>query len=351
MGEYVHWGATTQDIMDTGMILQLREVWAEFAGSLSDIKANLRRLAETHKSTPMPGRTHGQQALPITFGYKVAVWIAEAQRHQERMEQAAPRIFNGQFSGAVGTLASLGDRGLEVQPLMMQELGLTQPLISWHSGRDGLYEFTNLAAMLGGLGGQIAREVFTLSRTEIAELEEPFHHGKVGSSTMPQKRNPAICEGIMSLTRSIRSSLSMAFDALSAEHERDKVATQTDREYLPRLCCQVDAALKKTAFLTAGLTVNVDAMRRNLDITKGLLLSEAVMMQLAEHIGRQEAHDVVYEAAMAAHASGRGLKDHLLEDPVVADRFSSTEIDALLDPAAYVGLSEIFVERVLDATA
>jgi len=348
-GGYLHWGATTQDIMDTGQVLQIKDAWAVIGRDLETLAANLAALAREHRDTVMAGRTHGQQALPLTFGYKVAIWLDEVRRHQTRMAEAGPRVFRGQFSGAVGTMAAIGEHGLAVQERMFEILGLAVPAISWHVARDTIAEAAFIMAAIAGTMGKIANEVFLLSKTETAELEEPFPAGKVGSSTMPHKRNPAICESVAALARAARYCMAPAMESLVAETERDKIGLQAEREYVARLHCHAHAAVVKITTLTGGLNVRTENMRWNLEITGGLLLSEAVMMALAPILGRQEAHELIYQIAQQAAVDGRTLKDALKAVPAVTEKLSDEEIDALLDPAAYTGLSGEFVDRVLNA--
>lgn len=346
-GGYLHWGATTQDIMDTGQVLQIKDAWAVIAGDLDTLAANLEKLARAHRATPMVGRTHGQQAQPITFGYKVAIWLDEVRRHRARMVEAGGRLFMGQFSGAVGSMAAIGAPGLAVQGRMMDILGLRQPDICWHVARDTMAEAAAVMAMLAGTMGKIANEVYMLQKTELAELEEPMPPGKVGSSTMPHKRNPAICETVVALARAAKECVPQAFANIIAEHERDKIGLLVEREYLARLHALTHAAVKKTAVLTGGIRVRADNMRRNLDVTGGLMLSEAVMMKLAPVFGRQESHEIVYAAAQAAAVEGRTMKDALMAVPEITEKLSEAEIDTILDPAAYTGLCAEFVDRVL----
>jgi len=346
-GQYVHWGATTQDIMDTGQILQIKDAWSHIAADLDAVEANLISLARAHRATPMPGRTHGLHAQPITFGYKVAVWLAEIRRHRQRMAECARRLFTGQFSGAVGTMAAIGEKGPDVQKRMMALLGLAAPEICWHTARDRLAEYACLMAMIAGTMGKMAHEIYLLQKSETAEVEEPFPEGRVGSSTMPHKRNPALCESVAALARTVRGCVPLALENLVAEHERDKIGLHAEREYVARLTAGTHAAIRKMAVVSAGLTVRPAAMLRNLSVTGGLTLSEAVMMKLAETAGRQHAHDIVYEACMKAAATGRDIKSVLLEDPAISGKISPAALDALLDPSAYTGLAAGFADEVL----
>jgi adenylosuccinate lyase len=346
-GEYIHWGATTQDIMDTGTILQVRDALDEIERGLRTVHANVCDLARAHRDLTMVGRSHGQQALPITFGFKAAGWAEEIRRNLDRMRQMRERVLVGQFSGAVGTLAALGDQGIAVQEALFKELGLGCPAITWHTSRDTIAEMACVLAICAGTLGKIAHEVYSLQKTETAELEEPFTEGKVGSSTMPHKRNPPTCETVVALARIVRTTAPLAIEAIVAEHERDKVVLQTEREFISRMCCMTDAAAKKMAYVTSKLRVRAENMEKNLFVQKGLLLSEAVMMSLSDALGRQEAHEIVYRICMDVFERGGTLKEALLEDPQVKGKLSAQAIDAMLDPHAYTGMAGVFVDRVL----
>jgi len=347
-GEYVHWGATTQDITDTGIMLQIRDAEAVITSRLEALADALLDHVVTHAATAMPGRTHGQHAQPITFGYKAAVWLDEVRRHQTRMDEMRPRLLVGQFGGAVGTLAALGDQGLAVREKLMQKLELGEPQITWHTARDRVAELISNMAMIAGTCGKIAHEVYVMQKTEVQEVEEPFPDGKVGSSTMPHKRNPAICEGIIALSRTVRSSLPLAFETLVAEHERDKVGLQTEREFIARTIAQTDAALAKTVVVVEGLDVRSENMRKNLDITKGLTLSEAVMMALGDKLGRQQAHEILYRSCMIAFKEDTTMRDALMHSLEVREILSEEEIDALLDPEAYTGLAARMARQIAE---
>ena len=346
-GEYIHWGATTQDIMDTAMILQGREALAILEERLGKLTLVLSNLARKYRDVPMAGRTHGQQALPVTFGYKIAVWLAEVNRHRERLVQLKPRLLVGEFGGAVGTLASVAEYGLEIQEGMMRRLGLGIPVISWHASRDNLAEFASILSLVAATMGKIAHEVISLQRTEIAEVEEPFNEGKIGSSTMPHKRNPMLCEAILALARLVIRSTPAATDAMIQEHERDWVGDHIEWAYLPEICIMTDGALHLTKRVMEGLLVYPERMRINLDQTNGLMLSEAVMLALAQKIGRQSAHDVVYECAMRAVEQKLPFRQTLSEHAVVTRHLTGQDIERLLDPIHYTGLAGQFVDRVL----
>jgi adenylosuccinate lyase len=346
-GEYIHWGATTQDIMDTAMILQIMDALAILEPRLAALAVVLSASAVKYRDVPMSGRTHGQQALPITFGYKIAVWLAEVDRHRQRLAQIKPRLLVGEFGGAVGTLASVSESGLQIQQRMMQRLGLGVPIISWHTARDNLAEFAATLSLIAATMGKIAHEIISLQRTEIAEVEEPFNAGKIGSSTMPHKRNPMLCEAILALARLVMHNLPTAMDAMIQEHERDWVGDHMEWAYVPELCIMTDGALQLTTRVIEGLRVYPERMRLNLNQTNGLMLSEAVMLTLAQRIGRQTAHDVVYECAMRAIDNGLPFCHTLADHPVVASHLTIQEIERSLDPMQYTGLSGQFVDRVV----
>jgi 3-carboxy-cis,cis-muconate cycloisomerase len=352
-GRYVHWGATTQDVTDTGLMLQAQAAHAVILADLRVLADELAALARRERDSLEPGRTHGQHATPITFGFKVAVWLDEVLRHVERLEQLTPRVFVGEFAGASTTLASIGAdpaKALAVQAQLMAELGLGVPAIGWHAARDRFAELGATLALVAGTMGRIAHEVVLLQKSEVMEVEEPHHHGKVGSSTMPHKRNPMASEAIMAQARLARSLVPALLESASmAEHERDWSSVHTEWSALPEICILTGAAVAQTADVVCGLLVYRDRMRENVDALYGLMLSEAVMLALGEHVGRQEAHDIVYEAAMAAFEQRRPLRDLLLADGRVTAHLTAMEIEALLDPAAYTGLAGVFVDRVLAA--
>jgi 3-carboxy-cis,cis-muconate cycloisomerase len=345
-GEFIHWGATTQDIMDSGTVLQLKEANALIVRELAKTLDLLSDIAQRHKNTVQAGRTHGQHALPITFGYKVAVWAAEIQRHLKRIEEMSPRVFRGQFAGAVGTLASIGDPGFKLQELMFADLGLVVPEIAWHTSRDTMAEFVSVYAMIGSTLSKIANEIIVLQRTELAEVEEPFHMGKVGSSTMPHKRNPMMCEAIVATGKLIQMQVVPALSDMIAENERDMRGWQAEWSFLAETCCFLSGMLFYTNTVLGGLQVYPANMQRNLDLLHGLLLSENVMLVLGAKIGRQEAHELVYQISMKAFENNIPLKQLLLEHPQVNKHLTETQLSDILDPTKYTGLAAQFVDRV-----
>jgi len=346
-GRWVHFGATTQDIIDTGSVLQVRVAHSIVRRDTVTLALELADLAERHRDTVMVGRTHAQQALPITFGFKVATWIAECVRQVERLDEIAPRLLVGQLAGAVGTLAGFGPHGEAVQRATLARLGLGVPAIAWHASRDTVSEFVVLLALIGATLGRIANEIVQLQRTEIMELEEPFAHGKVGSSTMPHKRNPSHAERIVAIGRLLRGLAATALETAVAEHERDMSVGRAEWVLVPEAACLAAGALRWSLVVIRGLSVNTARMTENLNRLGGLLLSEPVMLRLAATIGRNTAHDLVYEAAMAA-CEGRGaFRELLCGDARVREALDDGELDGLLDPTGYLGLAGVFVDRVV----
>ena len=347
-GEYIHWGATTQDIMDTGMMLQIKAAASIIFRDLEVIEQLLKNLAQKHRSTLMAGRTHGQHALPITFGFKVAVWLAEVRRHLQRWEQSRSRILVGNLSGAVGTHAAMGAKGLEVQRFLMAELGLGEPEITWHPARDRIAEFVSLLSGICATLGKIAKEIINLQKTEVGELAEPFVMGKVGSSTMPQKRNPHLCEAVLALSKMVRTQAALAWEVMVQEHERDMAAWMVEWEMVPQVCILTSGVLKHSLTILRGLVVDERRMRANLDLLKGLILAEPIMFALAEKIGHQAAHRLVYEIAMKTYEEGRTFREILLADERVVKHISPEKIEQLLDPEKYIGLSSEIGDKVTE---
>ena len=346
-GEYIHYGATTQDIMDTGLVLQIKKSWPIILRDLIGIQDALIKLAKKHRSTPMVGRTHGQQALPLTFGYKCAVWVDEIGRQISRFKEAEDRVLSGNITGAVGTMAAFGPKGREIQKIALDHLNLSVPNICWHSSRDRICELANLMTQISGSLGKIAREIYALQQVEFGELAEPHHHGKVGSSTMPHKRNPAVVELAIGLSRLIRAQQVAITDAAFQEHERYSALLRIELAAVPEMMIYSGALLSKMRTVLEKLEVYPKRMRSNLDMLGGLLLSEKVMLALGEKIGKQTAHEVVYEIAMDSFEKEIPFKDALNGDKRVSNNLSSQEIGSLLDPVAYIGESEKIVDDVL----
>jgi 3-carboxy-cis,cis-muconate cycloisomerase len=349
-GRWLHWGATTQDIMDSAVVLQIRDGLALIEAELETLRGHLAALAKKHRDTPMPGRTFFQQALPITFGYKAAVWLSSFDRHAQRLAEVKKRVLVAQFGGAVGTLASLGSGqdALATVGELARELGLAEPAITWHVARDTIAETVQLLALVGGSLGKIADDVMLMSATEFGEAAEPFEAGRGSSSTMPQKRNPISCGVIVAAARALRQQAGLALDAMVNSFERNAAAWHLEWIAVPEAFGYAAGALHQTVFLTGGLIVDAGGMERNLGLTHGLIVAEAVMMGLAPHIGRNEAHHLVTEACNKAIESDRPLYDVLLEAKEVAEPLGAEKLRALTDPANYLGAAQAMVDRVLN---
>lgn len=349
-GEWIHFGATTQDCVDTGAMLQAKEAYAIIMRDLVAVGREVYRLAETHRDTVMPGRTHGVHGLPITFGHKCAIWLRELSRHHQRLAAIEARVFVGSLVGAVGTMSALGPQGIALEGRVMKRLGLGQADISFAPARDRQAEYATTLGLLAGTLSKIAGEIFLLQRDEIGELEEPFTDGKVGSSTMPHKRNPTVLENIGASGRVVRYNVSMMLEAMVQENERDGIAWKTEWKALPEICMLVAGMLAQAKFVLHGLVVHADRMRENLAIVGGLLVSERLMFALAPHVGKQSAHEIVYDAAMAARAGGHAFEEALQRDPRVAPLLTPDQIGELLDPTTYIGLAPELVDRALATT-
>ena len=347
LGEYCHWGATTQDITDTATVLQIQEALTIVDRELTALSAALARLAADHRNTPMIGRSNLQQAIPITFGYKMAGLLSAVERHRERLDQLRARVLVGEFAGAAGTLASLETGAMQTQAGVCAALGLDQPVIAWHTIRDNIAEVGAFLGLVGGTLGKLSTDVKLMMQTEVGEVHEPFAHGRGSSSTMPQKRNPISSCYIHAAISVVRQHAAALMDAMVADHERSTGPWEIEWIVLPEAFCLMAGALKQARGIVEGLEVDADAMRRNIDLTHGLVMSEAVMMGLGPYIGREYAHDLVYDICRKAQAEGRPLLDLLDEEPTITKHLDREALAQLCDPANYLGQSGVMVDRVL----
>jgi 3-carboxy-cis,cis-muconate cycloisomerase len=347
LGEYCHWGATTQDITDTATVLQIREALVIVERELAAISAAMAKLAKDHRDTPMIGRSNLQQAIPVTFGYKIAGLLSAIERHRERLAQLRERVLVGEFAGAAGTLASLEAGAMQTQAGLCAELGLKQPLIAWHTIRDNIAECGTFLGLVGGTLGKLSMDVKLMMQTEVGEVYEPYHHGRGSSSTMPQKRNPISSCYIHAAISVVRQHAAAMMDAMVADHERSTGPWEIEWIVLPEAFCLMAGALKQSRFVLEGLQVDAQAMRRNVDLTEGLVMSEAVMMGLGGFIGREVAHDLVYDLCREAIATKRPLLDLLAAHPEIARHVDRAALQRMLDPAHYLGQSGHMVDRVL----
>ncbi|MFN2629220.1 MAG: adenylosuccinate lyase family protein [Gaiellaceae bacterium] len=338
-GRFVHWGATTQDVTDTGLILQVR-------AALQSIRRDLRRSAVAaaafaleHRSLPMAGRTHGQHAVPITFGLKAASWTDELLRCEQRLDTAATALSTGQLAGAAGTLASLGDDAAAVREAYCRLLGLAEADVPWHAARDRLRDLGHALAELGAAGERIAAEVVRLQATEIAELAEPRGPAGVGSSTMPQKRNPMTSEYLVASARLLRGAVSVLLEAPAHAGERDMGAWAVEWIAVPQALILAGGVVEKLARILEGLVVDGARMRSNLDLTRGAILAEAAMMELARSVGHERAHELVTAVSARAGAEGLTLAQALGGDEEISTHLSQEDLERLTEPAGYLGLA------------
>jgi 3-carboxy-cis,cis-muconate cycloisomerase len=343
---YVHWGATTQDIMDTAAVLQMRAASELFKPAILNIIRRLSELAQRHRTTVMAGRTHGQQALPITFGLKVTSWIAPMLRHVERLDEILPRLLVVQFGGAAGTLAALGDKGLAVSEALADELKLAVPVMPWHAQRDSLVEFGSWLSLVTGSLGKMAQDVILLAQTEVGEVAESGEQGRGGSSTMPQKSNPITSELMLAAARTNASLLSALHHAQIQEHERATHAWQVEWLTLPQMMILTGGALKHAFDLAQNLQVDEAAMRVNMARANDVVLAEAVVFALAKAMPRAKAEEMVKKACGIAISEATPLIDVVKETVAVPD--GTVDWQALADPANYLGQAEKTIDRVLE---
>ena len=350
-GGWTHWGATTQDIMDTATVLQVRTGLDLIETELRAILTALVGQANTHRNTVMAGRTHLQQALPVTFGLKCAIWAMPFLSHLDRLKQLRARVQMVEFAGAAGTLASLGDQGIAIMEALAAELGLSAPLAPWHVCRDALAEAVSLLGLISGTLAKIATDIILLAQTEVGEVAEPYVAGRGASSTMPQKRNPIASEYILAASRMVQGLVPVMQGAMAQDHERATGPWQAEALVLPQAFVLTHGALLHTKAIAEGMVVDAGRMRANLNITQGLIVSEAVMMGLAPVMGRGEAHHVVKHACDVALTQKISLAGALERDPAVSSRLDRAAIEKLIDPANYLGSTQGFIDRVIDGAS
>jgi len=349
-GRYVHFGATSNDILDTATTLQIRDALAIIERDIKKLLSILLDQATKYKNTVMVGRTHGQHAVPTTLGLKFAIWACEIARHLQRLEQIKPRVLVGKMSGAVGTGAAWGSRGPKIQALVMRELKLS-PATATNQilQRDRLAELIAFFGLLASTLDKIAREIRNLQRTEIGELAEPFGTMQVGSSTMPHKQNPIRCEKICGLAQVLRANVQAGLENVALEHERDLTNSACERVLLPECFLLTDEILRTARHVLGGLVVRTDRIERNLKLTKGLNMAEAVMIELTKRgMSRQTAHAVMRECSLSALRNNIPLAATLRQDKRVSEYLSEKEIEALLDPRKYTGSAAEIVDQVLE---
>lgn len=345
--EWVYYGATVQDLSDTWTALLIRDVSAIVDRELARLEESAGRLAAEHATTIMGGRTHAQVGLPVTFGFKAAVWLSELRRHRQRLADGAQRWSMVQLGGAVGTMEFWGDRALPLLDAFARRLDLRAPDIAWLTARDGVAEFVSVLGMATATVGKIGQEVLQLQRPELGEVREGATPGVVGSITMPHKVNPEISEHLVTLARVVRSHVGLALEAMLQEHERDGRAWKTEWIVLPEVCNLSAAALAFAGTLLERLEVDPARMRSNLEACGGYALSEPVLRTLSPLIGKHSAHDLLHRVAMRGIAEGMAFGDALAAEPEVLAVLTVEELAGLLDPAAGIGAAPEFVRRVV----
>lgn len=344
---YVHLGATSQDAMDSGLVLQLRGAIGLLENDLAKLADALAAQAERHVDTPLAGRTWLQQATPVTLGMKLAGVLGAVTRHRQRLSEIKPRLLSLQFGGASGSLAALGDAGWAVSGALAQELQLNLPEQPWHTQRDRLVEFASLLGMIAGSLGKLGRDLSLLMQTEAGEVFEPSAPGKGGSSTMPHKRNPVSAAVLIGAATRAPGLVATMFSAMPQEHERSLGLWHAEWDTLPELCCLVSGALQQALLVVPGLEVDAARMRTNLELTQGLVLAEAVSIALAQKIGRDAAHHLIEQCCKQAVREGAHLRAVLGTNAEVSAQLSTDELDRLLDAAHYLGQARRWVERAV----
>jgi len=345
---YVHLGATSQDLIDTAKVLQLRDAMHVITNDLVVLADVLALLARRYRDTPMIGRTWLQHALPITFGLKVAGWLDALLRHQQRVHDMSKQLRVLQFGGASGTLASLGDHALAVSQSIADQLDLTLPSVPWHAHRHRFAECATTLGMLTGTLGKIARDIALMSQTEIAELSEPDAPGRGGSSSMPHKRNPVGCAAVLSAATRVPGLVATMLSAMPNEHERALGGWQAEWETLPEIVSLSAAALAQLSSVTAGLQVDTERMRSNIDASRGMVMAEAIVIELAHGSGRAQSHQLVEAACRKAYSQQQDLLTVLQAEPQVTDVLSKDRLAQLFDPLSYIGQAGAYVDRVLE---
>jgi len=344
---YIHLGATAQDILDTALVLQVRRALEYLRRDLVALARRLAGRASEFRDTPMAGRTHLQQAVPITFGLKCAVWASPLAAHVERLDQAARRVLVVQFGGAAGTLAALGANGVAVAEALAHELVLGVPDLPWHVARDTMAEIVALLGLVCGSLSKFALDVTLLMQTEVAEVFEPHVPGRGGSSTMPQKRNPVAAEYIIAAARGVHGLVPLMLTAMAQDHERATGPWQSEALALPQCFVLCAGATAHALAIAGGMTIDATRMRRNLELGGGLIMAEAVSSGLGPVIGRAAAHHVLQRVSDRAIAEGKTLAQALRDDAEVRRLLSDEQIDRLTNPAAYLGSAGAFVDRVV----
>ncbi|MGI9523864.1 MAG: class-II fumarase/aspartase family protein [Hyphomicrobiaceae bacterium] len=338
-GGYVHWGATTQNILETGDNILLKQAHKILLTQLAFVLEALAEIAERSADLTLAGRTHGQHAVPITFGYKVAVWIDEFCRHLERLRALENRVFVALLGGATGTFAAFGERGPRLQRLLAKRMSLSPAAVPSRTHRDREVEYVTVLALVAATSGKVANEIYTLMKQEFGEASEPIPVGTVGSSTMPQKRNPILCQDIIAEAAKVRALVPLALEAMMTEHEANRTTTVMMRGAVGPAAIGTGDCLARLLVVINGLELRPSRMSENLQLTDGMILSEAIMLRLAETLGRQVAHDVIYDAVEKVRAGKASFREAIVMTAEIQQHLNPETIDSLLDPSLYTGLS------------
>ena len=346
-GEFIHYGATTQDIQDTGQVLEIRDAMEVLERDLRRILLRLVDLAQRYRDTVMVGRTHCQHALPMTLGLKIAVWVDEVYRNLERLQDCKKKVLVAQLFGGVGTMAPWGEKGIDLLSMFSEKLTLKPPLVAWHVSRDRFAEFLSTLAMITGTLGKIADEIRTLAHSEIGEFEEPFHMGKLGSSTMPHKRNPEMCEQVVVLTKLVKAQAMLGFEGLIHEHERDSRVLRLEWVTIVDACLFACGALNLMSAILEGLVIHEDRIAAHVKRSASLICTEALMFVLGKKLGKQTAHRILYEVSQQAYQEERPLVEILSSHPIISRELNRDEIQNALEPSNYTGLSNQLTDGVL----
>lgn len=346
-GEYIHYGVTTQDILDTAFMLQLKEAHQIVMKGTKKLARALAEVAEQHKRTVTVGRAHGNHAIPTTLGFKAATTLNELDRHLTRLEECEAFVFTGVIAGSVGTYAAFGEQGPAIERRVLELLGLSVPEIFWHTQRDRFVEYCHILALISGTMAKVGQDLFDLSRSEIREFEEPYLPGRQGSTTMPTMRNPYISEAIVNLGALISKEMPLLYDSMRVSHEKDTMAWRNQWVAIPEICLYLSAQLNYAEMLVKKGSFNREAMEQNLYQDGGMLLSERLMLALGKHIGKQTAHQLMYDLANEAREKNECFSELVRQNEHVQKYLPVEEGEQLLDPHAYVGLAVEQTEKVL----
>jgi 3-carboxy-cis,cis-muconate cycloisomerase len=347
-GGWVHWGATTQNITQTADLLLIRRAHTRILEMLADLLRELSKLAEDSAAVPMAGRTHSQHAVPITFGFKVAIWIDALASHVDRLEHLEDRLFRLLMGGAAGTLASFGEEGREIEAGVAERLGLSTMPVPSRATNDGMVELVTVLGLFAGTAGKVAKDIYSMMQPEFGEAFEPIPAGTIGSSTMPHKRNPQLALDVMTASAQLRGLVAPALEAMLHDHEANGAMTGLLEETVAQAATLAGDILSRLVAIFDGLRFDPDRMEENLELSAGLIGSESLMLRLGERIGRQRAHEVVYELAQSAGESGGDFATMLLRDPDVSETFTEAEIRQLIDPRTHLGESAVIARAMAE---